>query len=90
MTTSQRYSDRLLECEQTIHALQEENAHLRQAAHDFGALAERLNTALKAERRAMAQWTSAMGRQRGAQRPGARESRAARVAAVAAVETHGH
>ena len=86
MTPIQLVSHRLLECEQIIHALQEENAHLRQAALDFGALAERLNTALRAERRATAQWTSAR-QQQDVQRPRARK---AQVARVAAVEAHGH
>ena len=90
MTPTQPCSDRILECEQTIHDLQEENAHLRQAALDFGALAERLNNALKAERRATSQRTSAMRHQRNVQRPGARGAQATRVTAVAAVETHGH
>jgi hypothetical protein len=40
------------ECEKRIAQLQEENDQLRSAAEAFGELAERLNTELRAERRA--------------------------------------
>jgi hypothetical protein len=42
---------RIRELEEAIRTLQEENQHLRSAAHAFGDLAERLNLSLDAERR---------------------------------------
>jgi hypothetical protein len=83
MTPTQPFLDRILECEQTVRALREENEHLRRAALDFGALAERLNILLKAERRAMARWTSAMNERQDVERPGARGARTARTSEVA-------
>jgi predicted RNase H-like nuclease (RuvC/YqgF family) len=41
----------LKNCLETVHRLEEENVHLRRAAGEFGQLAERLNSALREERR---------------------------------------
>jgi hypothetical protein len=41
----------LKNCLETVHRLEEENVHLRRAAGEFGQLAERLNLALREERR---------------------------------------
>ena len=43
---------RVGELEQTVRELVEQNVELRRTASDFGALAERLNAQLQAERRA--------------------------------------
>ena len=43
--------NRIRELEEKVRILQEENQHLRYAAHAFGDLAERLNVSLDAERR---------------------------------------
>jgi hypothetical protein len=40
------------ECRRRLAQLEEENTHLRRSAEEFGQLAERLNTELRAERRA--------------------------------------
>ncbi len=40
------------ECLKRLAQLEEENDHLRRSAEEFGQLAERLNTELRAERRA--------------------------------------
>jgi regulator of replication initiation timing len=50
---------RVVQLEQAIRELVEENIELRTAASDFGALAERLNNQLIAERRASS-WSSKM------------------------------
>lgn len=84
MTPTQPLLDRILECEQTISALREENEHLRRAALDFGALAERLNTALTVERHATAQWTSGTRHEPDAKRLRARGAKTAPTAGAAA------
>ena len=43
--------DELARCEEEVRELKEENQHLRQAADAFGALADRLNSSLREERR---------------------------------------
>jgi regulator of replication initiation timing len=45
-------SDELSKCREKIAELMEENTTLRAANEDFGSLAERLNEALREERRA--------------------------------------
>ena len=41
--------DKLTECKETVKELKEENAELRESAESFGALAERLNRAKRAQ-----------------------------------------
>ena len=41
------------ECLRRLAQLEEENKHLRRSAEEFGQLAERLNSELRAERRAV-------------------------------------
>ena len=41
--------DKLMECKETVKELKEENAELRESAQSFGALAERLNRANRAQ-----------------------------------------
>jgi transposase-like protein len=41
--------DKLVECKETVKELREENAELRESAESFGALAERLNRANRAQ-----------------------------------------
>lgn len=43
--------DELARCKAEVRELKEENQHLRQAADAFGALADRLNSSLREERR---------------------------------------
>lgn len=49
--TNQDRQDPLQVCIETVQRLEEENRHLRTAAGAFGQLAERLNQALRDERR---------------------------------------
>lgn len=46
-----RMDDELARCKEEVRELKEENQHLRQAADTFGALADRLNSSLREERR---------------------------------------
>lgn len=46
-----RMDEELARCKEEVRELQEENQHLRQAADTFGALADRLNSSLRDERR---------------------------------------
>ena len=46
-----RMDEELARCKEEVRDLQEENQHLRQAADAFGALADRLNSSLRQERR---------------------------------------
>jgi hypothetical protein len=57
----QEASDALAECVARIRQLEEENAHLRQAAKTFGDLAERLKHALDIELERAADGTSEDG-----------------------------
>jgi hypothetical protein len=43
--------DELARCKAEVRELKEENQHLRHAADTFGALADRLNSSLREERR---------------------------------------
>jgi hypothetical protein len=43
--------EELARCKEEVRELQEENQHLRNAADAFGALADRLNSSLREERR---------------------------------------
>jgi len=43
--------DELARCKDEVRELQEENKQLRQASDSFGALADRLNSSLREERR---------------------------------------
>jgi len=43
--------EELARCKEEVRELQEENQHLRKAADTFGALADRLNSSLREERR---------------------------------------
>lgn len=52
MARDEQLAYRVGELEQTVRELVEQNIELRRAASDFGALAERLNVQLTAERRA--------------------------------------
>jgi len=51
METHNESPKALQECEDKLKQLEEENQHLREAAHTFGQLAERLNVSLREERR---------------------------------------
>ena len=46
-----RMDDELARCQAEVRELKEENQQLRQAADTFGALADRLNSSLREERR---------------------------------------
>ena len=46
-----RMDDELARCKAEVRELQEENQQLRQASDTFGALADRLNSSLRDERR---------------------------------------
>lgn len=46
-----RMDDELARCQAEVRELKEENQHLRRAADSFGALADRLNSSLREERR---------------------------------------
>ena len=46
-----RMDDELAQCREEVRELKEENQHLRQASDTFGALADRLNSSLREERR---------------------------------------
>jgi primosomal protein N'' len=53
LARDEQLAHRVGELEQTVRELVEQNIELRRAASDFGALAERLNAQLAAERRAL-------------------------------------